>query len=82
MDIATAHPEDVKTELRKRFGSVANFERTKKLPEKSVHDVLRRRTSKRVSDAITTALATPLDESEFSDSTGADSAHRLNAGAR
>lgn len=54
------HPEDVKAALRKRFGSVAKFERMRGLPEKSVHDMLRQRKSARVSRAIEAALTEPL----------------------
>jgi hypothetical protein len=82
MDLATADPEDVKSALRKRHRSVAAFERIKSLPEKSVHDVLRGRPSKRVLAAITDELSEIAYESENSDSTGARRAHGLNAGAR
>jgi lambda repressor-like predicted transcriptional regulator len=80
------HPEDVKAALKKRFRSVAAFERSQGLPEKSVNDVLRGRASARVAAAIESALnkpMTPNAESEFSDGSNEPSgAHRLNAEAR
>lgn len=80
------HREDVKAELKKRFRTVAAFERAFALPEKSVADVLRGRPSARVTTAIEQALSTPLPdigESELSDSSATNRAtHRLNAGAR
>lgn len=54
--IATMHREDVKAGIRKRFGSVAAFERTEGLPTKSVNEVLRGRANARVSRAIENAL--------------------------
>ena len=82
MDLATADPEDVKSAIRKRHRSVAAFERVNQLPEKSVHDVLRGRTSNRVLAAITNELSEIASESEISDSTRKVGAHGLNAGAR
>lgn len=80
------HREDVKAELRKRFGSVAAFERKAKIPEKSVNDVLRGRRSARVEKAINKALSTPFlppSQSEGSDHSGSEpAAHRLIAEAR
>ena len=46
------HKEDVKAVLRKRFGSVAAFERAESLAAQSVSEVLRGRPSKRTRDAI------------------------------
>lgn len=62
MSLELMHREDVKAELRKRFRSVARFERLRGLPEKSVHEVLRGRKSARVSDAIAAALTEPLPQ--------------------
>jgi lambda repressor-like predicted transcriptional regulator len=56
------HREDVKAELRKRFGSVAAFERSRNLPAKSVNEILRGRKSARVADAIDDALNEPIPE--------------------
>jgi lambda repressor-like predicted transcriptional regulator len=86
MDLATLDREDVIAGLRKRFRSVAAFERVASLPEKSVSDVLRGRSSARVEAAIVEALSTPVSsfrQSEGSDDSATpDSAHRQNAGAR
>lgn len=86
MNLGNSHPEDVKAALRKRFGSVAKFERAVFLPAKSVNDLLRGRASARVQAAIESALSTPLPqdgESEVSDDNAeAPGAHRLNAEAR
>jgi lambda repressor-like predicted transcriptional regulator len=80
--LANMHPEDVKAGIRKRYGSVAEFERAKGLPAKSVTEVLRGRTWQRISDAIEAALQEnepPHPLSEFSDnSEESDDAHRLN----
>lgn len=80
------HREDVKAELRKRFGSVAAFERKAKIPEKSVNDVLRGRRSARVEKAIRKALSTPIlppAQSEGSDHSVTETVtHRLIAGGR
>ena len=46
------HKEDVKAVLRKRFGSVAAFERAEGLASQSVSEVLRGRPSRRTRDAI------------------------------
>jgi Ner family transcriptional regulator len=50
------HPEDVKADLRKRYGSIAAFERKLGLPERSVKDVLRGRSRPTVAQAIADAL--------------------------
>lgn len=79
--LPTMHPEDVKAGIRKRYGTVAEFERAKGLPPKSVTEVLRGRAWKRVSDAIEAALQEslpPLHPSEVSDSSAAAGpTHRL-----
>lgn len=83
MALVRLHPEDVKAEIRKKFGAVAVFERAKGLPEKSVNDVLRGRTSARVTRAIEQVIGRPLGQSEDSDSSSDISgSHRLNAEAR
>jgi hypothetical protein len=83
MSVDLMHHEDVKAELRKRFGAVATFEAEYGLPKKSVHDVLRGRHSKRVSDAIEKALSKPLSAFDGSDNSACTppevSPHRLNA---
>jgi hypothetical protein len=82
---ALAEKEDVKAALRKRFGSVASFEREKGLPEKSVSDLLRGRPSARVRDAVKEAISqsSPSRGSELSDDTAnAAAPHRKKARAR
>lgn len=80
------HPEDVKAGIRKRFGSVAEFERQRNLPPKSVTEVLRGRAWKRVSDAIEAVLQEESPSSELSEVSGNSvqfrTTHRQNAAAR
>lgn len=88
MPLPDMHPEDVKAEIRKRFRSLAAFERAFRLPNKSVTDLMRGNRSKRVADAITSVICRPVSDfiqSESSDLGGSgegDQAHRLNAEAR
>ncbi len=83
MTLARLHPEDVKAEIRKKFGAVAQFERANGLPEKSVNDVLRGRTSARVQRAIEQVIGQPLQQSEDSDvSSVISDTHRLNVERR
>lgn len=79
MALAGMHKEDVKAALRKQFGSVAEFERQKNLPGKSVADLLRGYTSARVEKAVTDAINFPSSvQSEGSDdSTEKGATHRL-----
>ncbi|WP_066666999.1 MULTISPECIES: helix-turn-helix domain-containing protein [unclassified Sphingomonas] len=82
--LSQMHPEDVKAAIRKRFRTISNFESQKGLPEKSVHDTLRGRTSGRVAAAIEAVLAenAASSESEHSEHSAADAAtHRLNEAA-
>ena len=62
MDLAEMHPHDIKAEIRKRYGSLAAFERAFKLPAKSVTDVCRERTSSRVEQAIKSVISRPVSE--------------------
>lgn len=64
------HKEDVKASLRKQFGSVAAFERTRNLPEKSVTDLLRGYTSARVRKAVEDAIAAQSDDSDYAVKSG------------
>lgn len=57
MQIDDMHPEDIKAELRKKFGSVFSFEDAKGLPRKSVSDWLRGRPNQRVKDTIEGTLS-------------------------
>lgn len=74
MQITAMHPEDVKAALRKRFGTIREFERDRGLPEKSVHDVLRgrpnARVTKAVEDAINISSSQDWPQSESSDDNG------------
>lgn len=78
------HPEDIKAAIRKRYGSLAAFERTHGLARQSVTEVLRGRPSARTQTAIENVLReggqaesiTPVDNQ------AATRAHRLNAGGR
>lgn len=56
---AKLHPEQVKAELRIRFGTIRAFEKTHRLADGSVRDVLRGRKSKRTQDAVALALKSP-----------------------
>jgi lambda repressor-like predicted transcriptional regulator len=83
--LAGMHKEDVKAVLRKKFGSVAAFERAHGLATQSVSEVLRGRSSKRTIDAIERVLREHAEaaESITSVDTGASPVfHRLNAADR
>ncbi|MDX1966578.1 MAG: helix-turn-helix domain-containing protein, partial [Planctomycetaceae bacterium] len=54
------HPEDIKAALRKRFKSVAAFERAHGLPRGSVTDLFRGQTSHRVANCVVAALPNDL----------------------
>lgn len=51
------HGEDIKASIRKKYRSVAHFERQHGLPTKSVTDYLRGRASRRVAAAIWSVIA-------------------------
>ena len=53
------HREDIKAELRKRYGSVADFERTEGLPPRSVKDVLAGKSRPEIARAVARALNRP-----------------------
>lgn len=61
MKPAYANPEFVKARLRTRFGSVFAFEDAHGLPRKSVSDVLRGRSNRKVIDTISTVLGNEPD---------------------
>jgi Ner family transcriptional regulator len=54
--LKSPHPEDIKADLRKRYGSIAAFERQWGLPERSVKDVLRGKSRPIIAQAIADAL--------------------------
>ena len=70
MTFATAHREDIKASLRKKFGSLTAFERVHGLPDRSVSDVLRGKPSKRVQQFIERALSEANNQSDKSDCSG------------
>jgi len=86
MKLSRMHPEDIKAAIRKRFISVSAFERRYNLPAKSVHDLLRGRSSARVEEAIKSVISQPVSEfsksehSEYSQKGG--NAHRINIKSR
>ncbi len=83
MLLATMHREDVVAAIRKRFGSVASFERKLGLPTKSVNEVLRGRPNARVSEAVEKLLADNDLQPECSGySEASTDTHRLNSAAR
>lgn len=88
------HKEDIKSGLRKRYGSLAAFEAREGLPDGSVKDVLRGRSSARTESAIAVALKKTVHDlfprrygrrdssTKVDDSRTKPDAHRLTAGAR
>lgn len=93
--VATArrlHREDIKAELRKRFGSVAAFEARNGLSRDAVSDLLRGRSSMPTAEAVAGALGIEVAKLRNIDIAGPDSSgkpddnpdapdgHRLNAG--
>jgi lambda repressor-like predicted transcriptional regulator len=57
MHYADFHPEDVKAAIRKRFGSLAKFEREHGLPAESVSNLLRGFKSRRVASVVDAVIA-------------------------
>lgn len=88
-DLST-HPEDIKAEIRKRFGSMAAFERTFDLPKDSAKDVLRGKSVAQTATAIARELQTSVHELfpgrflslKRDDSSEMARDHRLNATVR
>jgi lambda repressor-like predicted transcriptional regulator len=79
------HSEDVKAILRKRYRSVAAFERAEGLARQSVTEILRGRPSARTRKAVERVIRDHLKSVESIvsvDSAAGTPAHRLNAGAR
>lgn len=78
------HPEDVKAAIRKRFGSLAAFERAERLSVGSVSDILRGRPSTRTTKAVERVLREQVNPSESIipvDSVSVSGAHRQNGAA-
>jgi len=86
MLLSRMHREDVKAAIRKRFGSVAAFERAKGLTERSVNELFRGRTNnpaRRAIEAMLSDTDTPGGNPEHSGfSRNAGLAHRLNRGVK
>ena len=79
------HKEDVKAALRKKFGSVAAFERAEALAAQSVSEVLRGRPSRRTRDAIERVLRENAEATETIvsvDSHASPVIHRQNSQGR
>ncbi len=70
MSASEMHSEEIKAELRKRFGTVFAFEDAANLPRKSVSDFLRGRSSRRVRDAILAAIDLPAAQPEHPEGRG------------
>lgn len=77
MNLADMHPEDIKASIRKRFGTIRNFELSRNLPKGSVHEVLRRRRWARIERAIESVIS--ASPSEKTDSKRKTVAHGLSA---
>lgn len=85
MFLARMHREDVKAIIRRRFGSLAAFERAKGLSKQSVSEVFRGRPSGRTTSAIERVLKEHFDARESIiavDSAAPPHAHRINGEAR
>lgn len=85
MLVETTHPEDIKAAIRKKYRSVAAFERAEGLARQSVSEIIRGRPSSRTRSAIERVLQELAGSSESIipvDTEGSRPAHRLNAGAR
>ena len=91
------HRQDIRAHLGKRYGSMADFERAKGLPSRSVRDVLRGRAVAQAERALSDELGKPLhvlfplryeepegdETSPNGDNTRSSSSeHRLIAGRR
>lgn len=85
MKVDEVHPEDVKAAIRKRYRSLAAFERAHSLARQSVTEVLRGRPSARTQKAIERLLR-DIERSAESIIPGDNQSiaipHRLNAEAR
>ncbi|WP_424539735.1 helix-turn-helix domain-containing protein [Sphingopyxis granuli] len=73
------HREDIKAALRKKYGTIRQFEIDHNLSRGAVHEVLRNRRWAKVERAIAEALGVPESQSEKTDSKRNAGAHRLSA---
>lgn len=82
MTLAQMHREDIKAELRKRYGTIRQFEIVHDLSRGAVHEVLRNRRWAKVERAIEQALGVAPNLSEKTDSKRKSGTHRLSAEAK
>lgn len=82
MLLAQMHREDIKAALRKRYGTIRQFEIDHDLSRGAVHEVLRNRRWAKVERAIARALDVPESQSEKTDSKRKTGAHGLSAEAK
>lgn len=82
------HPEDIKAQLKKEYGTVRAFERRQGLPDSAVRDLLRGHTSRRTAVALAIALEKPItvlfpDRADLTrdDKSQKRDSHRLNGEA-
>lgn len=76
------HPEDVKAAIRKRFGTISRFVAERDLPETSVSDLFRGRTSRRVREAVEEVLREQAGSIILDDSRMCGGSHRLNGATK
>lgn len=81
MTLSEMHREDIKAALRKKYGTIRQFEIANGLTRGSVHEVLRQRRWAKVERAIEAAIFGSKNQSEKTDSKAQRGAHRLNAEA-
>ncbi|PAL20187.1 helix-turn-helix domain-containing protein [Sphingopyxis sp. GW247-27LB] len=82
MSLAQMHREDIKAALRKKYGTIRQFEIDHDLSRGAVHEVLRNRRWARVERAIAEALGVSDSQSEKTDSSRMAGAHGLSAEAK
>ncbi len=82
MSLAQMHREDIKAALRKKYGTIRQFEISQGLSRGAVHEVLRHRRWAKVERAIEAAIGASSNLSEKTDSKLRREAHRLSAGAK
>jgi len=87
--IESLHKEDIKAAIRKRYGSLAAFERAHKLGKSSVSEILRGSTNQRTAKAVEQFLQEEQEDNDKTrrhmiscNSEGSSVAHRQNEGTR
>ncbi len=89
MPVTAVHPEDVKAEIRKRFGTIENFARSHQIKPMLVFDLLRGQSST-ASKIVAEAIGVDPDHFQVSrdskllerNTKPRKRAHSLNAGAK